>query len=122
MPRTEVISVFSNEALDLNASARSAVKIDLGKCGPNTRFWGDFTASGAGRVSVNQLVGNTDDDTFYLPTPASLCLASFLGGDGTASRERYALSIMGTRYIQFRAWEQNASNTVFSMDLIIVQE
>lgn len=121
MPRTEVISVFSNEALDLNASARSDL-IDLGKCGPSTRFWGDFTASGAGRVSVNQLVGNTDDDTFYLPTPASLCLASFLGGDGNASRERYELDIIGTRYLQFRAWEQNASHMVFSMNLIMAQE
>lgn len=121
MPRTRVISVFSSESIAKNASVVSDA-IDLRKYGPNSRFWGDFNASGAGRISIRQRVGNTIDDTFYTPTPASLCLASFLGGAGTASRERYALSIMGAAYVKFYADEQNASNMTLTMDLIISQE
>ncbi len=118
MPRTAVLSVFSSQAIAKNASPISN-EIDLRKFGPNSKFFGDFTASGAGRVTFSQLVGNTVDDTFYTPTPASLCLASFLGGDGNASRDRYELSLMVSPYVKFKANEQNASRTVVTMDLII---
>ena len=114
---TAIISVFSSRAIAKNASIVSDA-IPLSKFGPGSRFWGDFTASGAGRTTFSYQVGNTGDDAFYTPTPASLCLASFLGGDGTASRERYSLSIMGTEYVKFKAKEQNASHTVITMDLI----
>jgi len=121
MPKTDIITVFSNEAIAKNASVESSM-IPLSKFGPNRRFWGDFTASGAGRTSVTYKVGNSPNDTFYKPTNASLCLASFLGGDGNASRDRFALSIMGTEWLKFKAKENNASNTVFSMNLIILQD
>lgn len=117
MEKTEVITVFSNEALAINASAESSM-ISLRKLGPNTLFWGDFRASNPGRFSVRYKVADSPSDTFYTPTNASLCCASFLGGS-TASRDRFALSIMGAEWIKFKVKENNASHGVFSMGLIV---
>lgn len=123
MPRTDVVSVFSNEAIAINASVESD-PIYLGKCGPNTTFYGDFIASLPGRTSVRYTLANTPSDTFHIPSLASpLCCASFLGGGGTnASRDRFLLSVMSTKWIKFKAKEQNASHTIFSMNLIIRQD
>jgi len=121
MPRTDVITVFSNEAIAKNASVVSGL-IPLSKFGPNSRFWGDFTASGGGRTSIRAFYGDSPSDTFYEPSNASLCFASFLGGAGNASRDRFPLSIMGAQWIKFKAKENNASHTVFSMGLIVSQD
>jgi len=122
MPRTEVITVFSEQAIAKNASVESDM-ISLRKFGPNSTFWGDFSASRPGKTTVTYKVGNTPNDTFYTPSVATPCLASFLGGGGAnASRARFKLLIMGTPWIKFKANEGNASNTIFSMNLIVRQE
>jgi len=117
MIKTEVITVFSNEAIAKNASAESSM-ISLRKMGANTLFWGDFIASNPGRVSVRYRIANSPSDTFYRPSNASFCCASFLGGS-TASRDRFKLSLMDSTWIKFTAQENNASHVVFSMNLVV---
>ena len=125
MPRTAVIPIFSEESLAINASVVSD-PIYLGKCGPNSTFYGDFIASLPGRTSVRYTIANSPTDNFHAPSLASpLCCASFLGGGGggvNASRDRFLLSIMSSNWIQFKAKEQNASHTIFSMNLIVRQD
>jgi len=116
MLKTETITVFSNQAIAKNASVESNM-ISLRKMGGSKLYWGDFIASNPGRVSVTYKLGDSPTDTFYKPSNASFCCASFLGGT-TASRDRFQLSLMGTTWIKFKAKENNASNVVFSMNLV----
>jgi len=121
MPRRELIPVFSNEAITKNATIISDV-IPLSKFGPNARFWMDLSASGAGRISFRQRVGNTDDDTFYTPVNATVLVASYLGGDGNASRDRLGMPSFGTEFLEIYGDEQNASHMVINMNLIVAME
>ncbi len=121
MPRRELIPIFSNEAVAITGTIMSDV-IVLSKFGPNARFWLDLSASGAGRTSFRQQVGNTDDDTFYTPVNATVLVASFLGGAGNASRDRLAMPNFGTQFLKIYGVEQNASHTVINVNLIVAME
>jgi len=115
---TNVISIFENESLAINASVISDL-ICLEKFGPDAKFWVDISASGKGLARLTQQVGASPGDTFYTPTPASVMVASFLGGGANASRDRLALSIMGTQWLKIKAKEQNASHMTINAMLIV---
>ncbi len=119
MKLTESIPVFSSRSIEKNASTVLATPINLGKCGPETMFWADITASGGGTISITYQVGDTPEDTFYTPSNASRICASFLSSINTASRDRYRCSIMGSEWLKFKANENNASPVILDMNLII---
>lgn len=119
MGLTEVISIFSNRLIEKNASIVLATPIYLGKCGPETLFWADLNASGGGDIAVTYQIGDTPNETFYTPANATAIHTSFKSSVGNASRDRFNASIMSTKWIKFKAKENNASPIVLSMDLII---
>ncbi len=119
MPLTEAISIFDNVSIGKNATLVLATPIHLGKCGPGTLYWADLNASGGGDVALTYQVGDTPDETFYTPQSAEAIHPSFKSSIGNASRDRFAVSIIGTSWIKFVATENNASPVVLSMDLII---
>ena len=121
MGLTEKITIFSSRAIAKNASIVLATPIYLGKCGPDTLFWTDLNASGGGNVAVTYQVGDTPDETFYTPANATAISTSFKSSVGTASRDRFDVSIIGTPWIKFKAKEANASPIVLDMDFIISQ-
>lgn len=121
MPRTESISIFNATNIAKNASTNSNL-VDLKKCGPNTKFYGDFNASGGGTVDVVYKVGLTPTDTFYIPSASIVCLASFLSSIGNASRDLRSFTIKRAPWVKFMAKECNASPVNFSMNLIVVQD
>ena len=113
-----VISVFNGRSISKNASIVLATPIHLGNCGPNALFWADLSASGGGRVGVTYQIGDTPDETFYKPACATI-INSFKSSIGTASRDRIAAEIVGTKWVKFKADELNASPVTFGMSLII---
>lgn len=121
MSLTESISIFTNRAIAKNASIVLATPIYLGKCGPETKFWADLNASGGGDVAVTYQVGDTPDETFYTPANATAIHTSFKSSVGTASRDRFCASLLGTTWIKFKAKEANASPVTLSMSLIVSQ-
>ena len=121
MGLTEKISIFSNRAIAKNASIVLATPVYLGKCGPETLFWADLNASGGGNVAVTYQIGDTPDETFYTPSNATACHTSFKSSVGTASRDRFDISLLGAPWVKFKAKEANASPVVLSMDLIVSQ-
>ena len=121
MGLTETISVFSNKSIAKNASIVLATPIFLGKCGPETLFWADLSASGGGDVAVTYQVGDTPDETFYTPANATALHTSFKSSVGNASRDRFNATIIGTVWAKFKAKELNASPVVLDMGLIISQ-
>lgn len=120
MGSVSVINVFNNRAITKNASILLATPIYLGKCGPNTVFWADVSASGGGAVAITCQIGDTPDETFYQPGNASIG-NPFKSRLGTASRDRVGVDIVGTEWIKFKADELNASPVVLSFDLIIAK-
>ena len=121
MGLTEKITIFSDRAIAKNASIVLGTPIYLGKCGPETKFWADLSASGGGNVAVTYQIGDTPDETFYTPANATALHTSFKSSIGTASRDRFNASILGTTWIKFKAKEANASPVVLDMSLIISQ-
>ena len=121
MGLTESLPIFSSRAIAKNASIVLATPIFLGKCGPETLFWADLNASGGGNVAVTYQIGDTPDETFYTPASATAIHTSFKSSVGTASRDRFSASLLGTEWIKFKAKEANASPVVLSMDLIVSQ-
>lgn len=122
MGLTEKITIFSNRTIAKNASIVLATPIYLGKCGPETKFWADLSASGGGKVAVTYQVGDTPDETFYTPANATALHTSFKSSIGTASRDRLDVSLIGTSWMGFKAKEGNASPVVLNMGLIISKE
>jgi len=122
MGLTESISIFSSRAIAKNASIVLATPIYLGKCGPSTIFSADLNASGGGDVIVTYQVGDTPDETFYTPANATALSTSFKSSVGTASRDRFDVSILNTEWIKFKAKENNASPVVLSMGLILSKD
>jgi len=116
---TEKISVFSERSIAKNASIVLATPIHLGNCGPESLFWADLTASGGGNAIVTYQIGDTPDETFYTPANATACNTLFKSSVGTASRDRFDISILGAPWIKFKAKEANASPMTLSMDLIV---
>jgi len=116
---TETISVFSERSITKNASIVLATPIYLGKCGPESLFWADITASGGGDAIITYQIGDTPSETFYTPANATACHALFKSSIGTASRDRVDISILGAPWIKFKAKENNASPVTLSMDLIV---
>ena len=122
MIKTESITVFSNRTIAQNASTVLATPIYLGKCGAETKFYGDVTASGGGITSIRYQSGISPDDTFFTPTGASPICASMPSSLGTASRDLFQFSIKQTPWIKFKAKENNASPVSLSMNLIISRD
>ena len=122
MPLTETIKICNNLSVDKNASVLVATPVHLGKCGPNTKYWVDLSASGGGDVKVKYQVGDTPDDTFYTHAPATVVNMSSKSSIGTASRDRVAFTPFGTPWMKFKIIENNASPVVFNMTLILSQE
>lgn len=118
---TNQITIWDDKTIAKNASVESAA-INLGKCGPEVEFWGDVNASCSGgvtRTTITYKVGNASLGTFYTPGNATACCINH--ESGTASHDRYALTIMGTPWLKFKAKEQNASHETLNYDLIISQ-
>ena len=122
MGLTEKITIFSNRTIAKNASIVLATPIYLGKCGPETEFWADLNASGGGDIAATYQIGDTPDETFYTPANATALHTSFKSSVGTASRDRFSVSILGTEWVTFKAKEANASPVVLNMGLIISRE
>lgn len=122
MGLTEKITIFSSRTITKDASIVLGTPISLRKCGPETEFWADLSASGGGNVAVTYQVGDTPDETFYTPANATALHTSFKSSINTASRDRFSVSILGTEWIKFKAKEANASPVTLSMDLIISQD
>lgn len=122
MGLTEKITIFSNRTITKDASIVLGTPISLRKCGPETEFWADLNASGGGDVLVTYQIGDTPDETFYTPANATALHTSFKSSIGTASRDRFSVSILGTEWIKFKAKEANASPVVLDMSLIISQD
>ena len=122
MSSTEAISIFDNVSIDKNASIVLATPVSLRKCGPETLYWGDLNASGGGNVIVTYQVGDTPDETFYTPGSATKVHALFKSSIGNASRDRFAVSIIGTPWIKFKVKENNASPVDLSMKLILSKD
>jgi len=112
------ISVFLSRSITKNASVVLATPIHLGKCGPETVFWADISASGGGNFAITYQIGDTPDETFYRPVGASI-MNRYPSSIGTASRNRVPAEIMGAEWIKFKAKELNASPGTLSLDLII---
>jgi len=121
MGNTEAITIFSDRSISKNASILLATPIFLGKCGPETLFWADVSASGGGNVALTYQVGDTPDETFYTPANASAIHTSFKSSVGTASRDRFDMTLIGTSWVKFKAKELNASPVSLSMSLILSQ-
>jgi hypothetical protein len=122
MGLTETISVFSSRTIAKNASIVLGTPIYLGKCGPETLFCADLNASGGGNVAVTYQIGDTPNETFYTPATAAALHSSFKSSVGTASRDRFDISVIAAPWIKFKAKEANASPIVLDMDLIISME
>ena len=122
MGLTEKITIFSSRTITKDASIVLGTPISLRKCGPETLFWTDLNASGGGNVAVTYQVGDTPSETFYTPANATALHTSFKSSIGTASRDRFSVSILGTEWIKFKAKEANASPVVLSMGLIVSQD
>ena len=122
MGLTEKITIFSNRTIAKNASIVLATPIYLGKCGPETTFMADLNASGGGDVAVTYQIGDTPDEIFYTPANATALHTSFKSSVGTASRDRFDVSIINTEWIKFKAKEANASPVVLNMGLIVSKE
>jgi len=121
MIKTESISIFSNRSIAKNASIVLATPIYLGKCGAESLFWADINASGGGNVAITYQIGDIPDETFYTPANATALHTSFKSSIGTASRDRFDISLIGTEWIKFKAKELNASPVELDMNLIISQ-
>ncbi len=122
MPLTETLTIFNNVSIAKNATLVLATPVHLGKCGPDTLYWVDLNASGGGDVIVTYQVGDTPDETFYTPVSATAVHALFKSSIRNASRDRFAVSIIGTPWIKFVAEENNASPVDLSMSLIISKD
>ncbi len=122
MQVTESINIFNNRSIDKNATIVLATPISLRNCGPETLFWVDLNASGGGDVVATYQVGDTPDETFYTPGSAEAIHTLFKSSIGNASRDRFAVAIMGTPWIKFQLEENNASPVDVSMDLIISRD
>jgi len=116
---TNKITIWDNKTIAKNASLLSD-PVPLHKCGPNSKFWGDLTASGNCTISIQQLVKNSVNDTFYTPSCASQICASHICS--TASRDRYSFSSAGGPWLAFKAYEMNASSGIIDFDLILAQD
>jgi hypothetical protein len=119
MIKTESINIFSNRSIAKNASIILATPVYLGKCGAETKFYGDVTASGGGTISIRYQGGLTPDDTFFTPANASPVCASMLSSINTASRDLFAFSIKQMPWVKFKAKENNASPVEIDFNLII---
>lgn len=122
MPVTEAIKICNNLSVDKNASVLVATPVYLGKCGPDTKYWVDLSASGGGDVKVKYQVGDTPDETFYTPGNATVVFMSSKSSIGAASRDRIAFAPLGTSWIKFKIIENNASPVVFNKTLIISRD
>ena len=71
---------------------------------------------------VTYQVGDTPDESFYTPKSATAVHALFKSSIGTASRDRFAASIIGTTWIKFKAKENNASPVDLSMSLVLSRD
>ena len=125
MGTVSVVSVFANRSITKNASIiNTATPIHLGKCGGDSVFWADFSASGGGKIGVTFQIADNPDDTFYKPLGATILnrWKAGYGGNNGASRDRVAAEIVGTKWVKFKVDELNASPiTEFNMDLIIAR-
>ena len=117
----ESISVFSERSITKNASIVLATPIYLGKCGPDTEYYADLSASGGGITSISYLVGMTPDDVFFAPSNASKICASFLSSMGTASRDYFTCNFKQAPWLKFKAKENNASPVTVNFNLVIAK-
>ena len=121
MGLTESIQIFSSRAITKNASIVLATPIHLGKCGPETRFYADISASGGGNVSLYYRGCDVSGGTFFMPGTASN-IAIQKSSIGLASRDLYSFTPLFMPWMDFKAKELNASPVVLSVNLIVSKE
>jgi len=115
------IKLVNNRSLAKNASFVCSTILNLGRCGPDSNFWVDLSATGAGKVNVDFQVGNSAGDTFYTPSTARTICSNHLGG-AVASRDRYQAYVFGTELIKIKVKEQNASHmTITDLSFLIAR-